>query len=308
MNRLASIVALVGSLVVAGPEAARAEAAKPATAPCVNREATAWRQVRDIVLDASSLQYCTGDDCWSFDLATHTVAAVPKRLPLAPPATQDPPGVLTDGHGTTLATADARHVEFCPRGPEARSRCKSFAFKLPVPPAAVYPKMNDARTLGAVVVRGEGDHDPPVWLLAFDLTAGKQVGKLEGSWISVLDHGFWVDHETFYSARFKKVGKIAAPDEVWVKLGSTDRIALRDRVKGDIVLQDTTTGKSRRIPHGAPDPATRFTLVASPDGAMLYAIGSVSDEGEVLVIDVAAAKIVARATPTVCAAGTHRVN
>jgi len=110
----------------------------------------------------------------------------------------------------------------------------------------------------------------------------------------------------FYSPTFKKVGKIAAPDRAWVKLGSTDRIALHDSDKGDLILQSTTTANAIRIPHRAADPAVWFVLVASSDGAMLYAIGTESEEGEVLAIDVAKAKIVARATPPVCDAGARR--
>jgi hypothetical protein len=46
-----------------------------APSPCVNREDTWWRDVRDPILDATSLQYCTGADCWTLDLAANTVAA-----------------------------------------------------------------------------------------------------------------------------------------------------------------------------------------------------------------------------------------
>jgi hypothetical protein len=307
MTRLAPMAALVGSLLLAGQSAARADPAVPSPAPCVNREAHAWRQVRDVELDDRTLQYCTGDDCWSFDRATHAVSAAANRLPLAAAPPRDPPGVMTDGRGTTLATADATHVEFCPGGAGGKPPCRSFAYKFPKPVAEVYPKLNDARTLGTVFVIGEGELDPPTWLLAFNLALRKQVGRLEGQAIRVLDHGFLVDDQTFYDARFRKVGTLAAPDEVWIKLGSTDRIALRDREHGEIILQRTTTGKATRIPHGA-DPKTRFDLIATPDGATLYAIGSAIDEGEVLVIDVATAKITGRATPAVCAPGTHRVN
>lgn len=99
---------------------------------------------------------------------------------------------------------------------------------------------------------------------------------MESQWIRVLDHGFLVNHETFYDARFRKVAKIAAPDQMWVKLGSTDRIARHERERGEIVLQSTTTraqptpkrGGSRK---GA-DPQARFDLIAAPDGATLYGI------------------------------------
>ena len=63
-----------------------------------------------------------------------------------------------------------------------------------------------------------------------------------------------------------------------------------------------------RIPTGVADPKTFFTLLATPDGSTVYAIGWSPDEGEVIRIDTRTAKITARVTPTVCAAGTHRVN
>ena len=284
--------------------AARADGPRPAPDPCVNRETTAWRQVRDATLGTTSLDYCTGDDCWTMALATTVVTNVPKRAPM-PASPPDPAGVLTDGKGTTRATANGTDVEFCPGG---KGSCTSFHYELPAPAVAVYPELNDAGTLGAILYRGEGEENPPKFLVAFDLARGKQQ-RLAGHDITVLDHGFLVDHTTLYSARFKKLGKLATPDEVWVKLGSTDRIALRDERKGQVVIQDTTTGRVvSRIPTRFVDPKRFVTLVASPDGATLYAIGSVTDEGEVLTINTKTAKVTARATPAVCATGTHRVN
>jgi hypothetical protein len=302
MSRLAAVTAVLCAL----PTGATADGVKPSPTACVNREHTEWRQVRDPILDAKALQYCTGNDCWSLDLATAAITSVPRRTP-SPMVAGDPAGSLTDGHGTTIATADDTHAEFCPHG-EAAS-CKSIKYKVAAPAAAVFPHVNAAFTLGAVFYRGVGDNDVQSYLVAFDLVTGKQLGQIPGENIEVLDHGFLVDQVTLYSAAFKKIGKLAAPDQVWVKLGSTDRIALRDKVKGQILIQDTTTAKVKaRIPTGVADRTTFFTLVPTSDGATLYAIGWASDEGEVLVIDVATAKITARLTPPVCAAGTHRVN
>ena len=188
-----------------------------------------------------------------------------------------------------------------PAALDAKASCRSFKLTFPARAASVEPAMNDARTLGTVVFRGEGDQDPPTWLVAFNLTTRKQVAKLEGSSLQALDHGFLLDHQTLYSPRFQPIGKLAAPDRAWVKLGSTDRIALRDADKGEIILQSTTTAAAVRIPTGASDPTVWFALVASPDGARLYAIGTESDEGEVLVIDVAKGKILARADGRQCA-------
>jgi hypothetical protein len=63
--------------------AAIAEGAKPSPTPCVNREATEWRAVRDPILDSRSLQYCTGKDCWSLDLATAAITGAANRAPAA---------------------------------------------------------------------------------------------------------------------------------------------------------------------------------------------------------------------------------
>src|SRR5436190_402545 len=83
------------------------------------------------------------------------------------------------------------------RAPARRPRACRSPTTSRSPIAAAYPELNDARTLGAVVVRGEGELDPPSWILAFNLTTRKQVGKQEGRTIRALDHGFWVDRETF---------------------------------------------------------------------------------------------------------------
>jgi hypothetical protein len=304
MPRLAPPLALV--IAAAGPAAA--DAPRPAPAPCVNRELTEWRQVRDVALDGKALAFCTGDDCWSFDLATRQVSAAPARPPAgAPPL--DPAGLFTDGHGVTLATADATHAVLCAQGVAVPASCKVFRYHLPIAAAGVFPRLNAARTLGTVQYDGVGDNDAPVCLFAFDLTSGRQLGELPGASITPLDHGFLVDDQALYSAAFRPVGALAAPDQRWVPLGGTDRIALRDEARGELVIQRTTTGQVEgRVRYGAPRRDTHYRLVATADGATLYAIGSASAEGEVLVVDTAAAKIVARATAPVCAAGTRRAN
>jgi hypothetical protein len=282
-----------------------------AQGPCVNRGIPLVRPIHDVALDAKTLRFCTGDDCWTLDRSTNVVAAAPKAAP-APGKPSDPPGMLSDGDGTVLATADRTHVEFCPMGVAVKAACKRFKLALKTPAAGVDPAMNAARTLGAVVYRGAAEPDDPnhgpSYVLAFDLVKGKQLGALAGSDVVVLDRGFVVDSEKLYSAALKPVGKLAARDEVWIKVGaSTDLIALRDEATGEAVLQDTRTGKvAARIPLGAADKATFYHLVASPDGAMIYAIGSVRDEGDIVVIDVAKRKLVTHASPSVCAPGTMR--
>ncbi len=282
---------VTGALLIAGVGAARADV-KPSPTPCVNREKVGWRQVRDVVLEAKTLQYCTGDDCWSLELGTNKVVPVARR----PPA---PPAPAVDTH----ATVDETHVEFCAR------TCKSFPLAFASPGTSVIATMNAARTLGAVLHMPDIESGQSPEVIAFDLVKGKQVGRIAAERITPLDHGFLVDRATLYSPTWRKLGALPAPDEVWIPLGSTDLIALRDDTKGDLVIEDTTTAKIRaRIATRASDPSTFFSLVAGPGAKRLYAIGWVADEGEVLTIDVASGKLIGRATPTVCAAGTHRVN
>jgi hypothetical protein len=290
---------------------ALADPPKDAAAPCVNRGGGLVRRIHDVALDAKTLKFCTGDDCWTLDRATNAVAAAPKVTP-APAKPSDPAGTLSDGKGTTLATANKKHVEFCPKGTAVKAACRSFKLAIKTPAAGVDPAINAAGTLGAVVYRGGAEPDDPnygpSYVVAFDLVKGKQLGTLEGSDVVVIDHGFVVDSEKLYSDALKPVGKLAAHDEVWIKVGpTTDLIALRDETTGEAVLQDTRTAKvAARFPLGAADKTTFFQLVASPDGAMVYAIGSVGDEGDIVVIDVAKRKLVTHASPSVCAPGTMR--
>jgi DNA-binding beta-propeller fold protein YncE len=299
------------ALVLLAHSAALADPPANAPAPCVNRGLALVRPIHDVALDAKTLRFCTGDDCWTLDRATNAVAAAPKVAP-APAKTSDPAGMLTDGDGTVLATADKTHVEFCRRGVAVKAACKRFKLSLKTPAVGVDPAMNATRTLGAVVYRGAAEPDNPdhgpSYVVAFDLVKGKQLGALAGSDVAVLDRGFVVDSERLYSAALKPVGKLAAHDEVWIKVGSsTDLIALRDNATGEVVLQDTRTAKVKaRIPLGGADKASFFHLVASPDGATVYAIGSVRDEGDIAVIDVARRKLVTHASPSVCAPGTMR--
>lgn len=306
MRRLVLIAAVLGSaaLAAAGPAApAERPAMVDAPAPCVNSGQGAWRDVRDPILDAKSLRYCTGADCWSLDLATGVVSSAPARPP-GPPTEAVSITTLTNDKGMPLATVDETHVEFC----TGKAPCKTFAFSFANPASeGMAVRMNAARTLGAVLYMPDSYKalDPEV--IAFDLVAGKQVGRQTAQEIDVLDHGFLVDGDKLYSAAWKPIGPLAAPDSGWKPLGSTDVIALRDETRGELVIQDTTTGKVRaRIPTGAPKPDARYFFVVSPDAAKLYAIGGGIVEGEVLTIDVAAGKLVARAKPPACAAGTHR--
>ena len=295
MRCLAAIVFVISATAAAD--------VKLAPDACVNRETTTWRQVRDPILDGTSLRFCTGVDCWSLDRASGKVTATPTRdTPKATP--RDPSGTLTDGHGVTLATADDTHVTYCPPG----GTCTSIAYKVTARASDVFPSANAALTLGALLYRGVGNNDVESFVLAFDIAHGKLLAQAPGQRIDVLDHGFLVDDTALYSGKFKKVGKLAVPDRVWVPLASSDRVALHDYKAGKILIQDTTTAKViARIPTGFAY-ADFYNLVPTTGGTLLYAIGWATNEGKVLVIDVAKAKVTARLSPPVCAAGTHRVN
>jgi hypothetical protein len=136
----------------------------------------------------------------------------------------------------------------------------------------------------------------------------KPIAKLQAHDVSVLGRGFLIDEKVLYSAAWKKLGTLAAYDHAWGRIGRTDLLAVHDVNTGTFVIQDARTGKIKtRIAHGLDKKDEWFVFVAAPDGAKLYAIGTVSDEGEVLTIDVASGKIVKRGTPPPCPDGTHRL-
>lgn len=267
--------------------------AKDAPAACVNREKTAWRQVRDATADASTLTFCTGDDCWAYHLVAKSVSAIGKLPAGSKPASPE-------------GTATATHAEFC----TAPGACKGFDFKLPSPPVnGVSAIMNTEHTLGAVMARGESEAGKPSTVLTFDLVTGKPIKQLRANDVVVLAHGFLIGDDQLYNAKMKRVGKLAVADGGWERIGTTDVLALHDKVKGAVVLQDATTAKVLgRIDLGAADPAEWWTYVVSSDGNRLYAIGSAQDEGTIVVIDVTNKAVVERTSPPVCAKGTRRVN
>ena len=308
-TRAIGLGGILSAIIIGGAMGRSASAAPPppaaeATSPCVNREKTEWRQVRDAAIEGDALRYCTGDDCWSMKLAGKDVVPIAK-LPVSKRRLAQS-GTFVDAKGAVLATATATHVEFCPSGP---SSCKKFEFKFANPPTnGVFPVMNEEGTLGGVMYRGESEASQPSFVLVYDLAHGKLLKQLKANDLEVVRHGFLID-DVLYTAALKKLGKLAVPDHGWSRVGTTDLLALHDKKQGAIVFQDTATGKVKaRVPLELQDHATWFTLVIAPDAARVYAIGSGLNEGEVVVIDVASGKLALRTTPTVCAAGTRRVN
>jgi hypothetical protein len=286
MKACALVAMLVG--------AAHADPMTAAPSACVNREKTAWRQVRNAHVEDDALQFCTGDDCWSYDLVKKKVSSIAK-LPVMPKP--EPP--------TVDAKATTTHAEFC----IAPNNCKAFDYKAPSQEATfVAPDMNAEHTLGAVIFGAETEAGKLPTSIMFDLTAGKQLARLETSDVTILPHGFEIKN-TLYDARMKKIGKLAVPEIAYQRIGQTDVFAQHDNVKGAVVLQDLATAKVLgRVDLGAKNPAEFWTYVAAPEKNRLYAIGSAEDEGRIVVIDIANHALLERTSPTACSPGTHRVN
>lgn len=303
LHRTASI-ALVWLLALwlGGTERAEAKGA-PAPNPCVNPGVLdgARRTLHEVSATASSLAFCTGEDCWSLDASSSTFTPLgPVIKPTAPPAT-DSPGKSADGR----ATATPTEVSFCPSGPAS---CKKFTYKFPFQPQnGLSPMINPQGTLGAVIYAGVGEDGEPRYLLTYDLVAGKPIKQFElkTNHAGVFRTSFLLDH-ALYSAKGKKLGKLALPTADLSPIPGTDLIALSDAEHATVILQDTATGKAHpRIKLG--NRIGIDQLVASPDGARLYIITQGATEGEVFAIDVAKNKVVAHVAPPRCAAGTARV-
>ena len=247
MIRLAALIAVLGSAI----SPALAAPLVDATAPCVNSGRGAVRYVRDPILDAKSLRYCTGVDRWSLDLRDQgAVASAPTRPPARTVPAVDATALFTNDKGMSLATVDETHVRRVLY--RCKAPCKTFKFSFSNPATdGMFAFVNAKRTLGAVLYHPDTENGLDSEVIAFDLVAGKQVGRIVAEDVDVLDHGFIVNYVKLSTApRGSRSASLAAPDRVWKPLGSTDVIALRDEVRGEIVIQETTTGKVRvRIPH-----------------------------------------------------------
>lgn len=297
--RMVARLSMIAVMTLGG--SALAKPGDPSPKPCANPGVRdgARRTLHDATATPSGLTFCTGEDCWSMDAATTTITAIPAVTP-APPVSGEGPGKSPDGR----ATATATEATFCPSGPAS---CKKVTYKLAFEPQnGLYPMINAQGTLGGVVYAGLSEDGEPTYLLAYDLVAGKLIKqiKLKASRVAVFRSSFFYDN-AFYSAKGKKLGKLAVATADLDPVTGTDLVALTDD-KGGIVLQDTTTGKAHaRIKLGKDIGIDQ--KVASPDGTRLYVITQAMTEGEVFVIDVAKNKVVAHATPPACAAGTARL-
>jgi hypothetical protein len=286
MKAVALVVVLVG--------AAHADPMTEAPSACVNREKQAWRQVRNAHVEGGALQFCTGDDCWSYDLVKKWVSPLAK-LPVLP----------KHGFPASDATATETHADFC----MAPNNCKAFDYRVANQEVtAVRAFMNDEHTLGAVLLGAETEAGKTPSSILFDLTSGKEITRVRTLDVTILHRGFLIAN-TLYDAKMKKLGKLAIPDIAYEEIGTTDVVAERDEKKGAVVLQDLATAKVLgRIDLAAKDPSAFWTYVVSPDAITLYAIGSGLDEGTIVAINVPNREVHERTSPTVCRPGTHRVN
>jgi hypothetical protein len=212
----ARLVALVMIVSVT----ASADTAKDAPAACVNREKQEWRQVRNAHVEGQTLQYCTGDDCWSYDLVKKKVAPIAKLPPQ--PRPNATPGKFGDPNGAH-ASATETHAEFC----VAAGSCKPFDYKIANPAVnGLYVMMNNEHTLGAVIAQAETEAGKKSTVIAFDLAAGKQIKQITANDATVLPHGFLVEADGLYDAKMKKIGKLAIADGAYEQIGTTDVFAL----------------------------------------------------------------------------------
>jgi len=291
------------ALVMLGGAALAKPGDTPAPSPCANPGVRdgARRTLHDATATNTALTFCTGEDCWSLDAATAAVTAIPAVKAPAAPAAGDSPGKSADGR----ASATATEVAFCPTGPAS---CKKFTYKLEFQPQnGLYPMINAPGTLGGVVYAGLSEDGEPSYLLAYDLVAGKLIKqvKLKASQAAVFRNAFLFDN-AFYSAKLKKLGKLAVATTDLDPITGTDLVAMSDDT-GGVIVQDTATGKAHaRIKLGKGIGIDQKVL--SPDGTRLYVITQAATEGEVFVIDVAKNKVVAHGAPAKCAAGTARVH
>jgi len=290
MRRALTALALLGTSAVAAP----------ATSPCVNPGVRdgARRTLHEASATATALAFCTGEDCWSLDLASSAFKAIPALKPAPPPT--DAPGKSADGR----ATATPTEVAFCPSGPAS---CKKFNYRFAFQPqGGLHPMLNAAGTLGAVIYAGVGEDNEPRYLLTYDLAAGKLLKQIElkSGGADVFRTSFLYNN-ALYSTKGKRLGKLAMATADLVSLAGSDLVAMADPEHGAVVIQDTATGKA----HGALKLGVQGIdqLVSSADGATLYVLAQGATEGEVVAIDVAKNKLASRTAPPRCAAGTTRV-
>ncbi|MDQ3370562.1 MAG: hypothetical protein M3680_34520 [Myxococcota bacterium] len=272
----------------------------PAKDPCVHRDRNeSSRFLREAALDARALTYCTGNDCWSYDLKS-AVTSIPtaKRIALdASPAalpTSDPRATVSDGN-----------VTFCP----TKDACKTFGYKFKFPAAdTVIGTLNAEGTLGAITYAGNPmERNQPSYVLVFDLDKGKQIKQYKGNEVLLFRSSFAVDR-TIYKRNGGKLGTLAVADHAMprVAIPATELVAFVD-TKGSLILQDVAKGPAKaKLKTGLADITWSSKLLVSPDGKLLHLVLDNPYEGEVLTFDIAARKLLGRAAPATCAPGTWR--
>lgn len=271
-------------------------AARDAVAqPCVSRRKHSAESARDGKLENGKLVFCTSDNCWSMDPATRAFATAPK-IPKAKTKYEEP----VDPTGRAKATQTG--VEFCP----TKDTCKLYKYKFKFE-GVLWVAINTEGTLGAVTYQGDSMEDQPTWVLLYDLVKKKEIKRMKTGGVDVLGTSFLVDG-TLYSATAKKLGKLAkglSYDTGPVRLEKSNLIVFTDKFRSTLSLVDSMTGKlvhkiDLKLPVAKGDVIDPYLVVSSADGAQVHVVSGGPNTGEVITIDTATGKELARSAPPIC--------
>ncbi|HEY5933301.1 MAG TPA: hypothetical protein VIU61_01625 [Kofleriaceae bacterium] len=290
MSRGVVILALGSILLVLATVPARG------APPCVNRTMFQASHVRDARLDTGKLVFCTDDLCWAMDPATNaftSIATLPKSK-------KPEPGIDATGRAKATATG----VEFCPTGPGS---CRSYKYKFKFS-GDTSVSINAEGTLGAVVYTGDSMENQPTWVMLYDLAKPKELKRMKSGGVEVFGKSFWV-YDTFYSASGKKLGKLALDyDSGPVRVGS-ELVAVTDKFTSKLSVFNATTAKlawqsDLFLLAGSSEVIDPFAIIPSADAARIHVVAGAPNSGEVITVDAASGKQLARVSPPVCA-GTN---
>ncbi|HEU0030360.1 MAG TPA: hypothetical protein VFQ53_07005 [Kofleriaceae bacterium] len=271
-----------------------------AAQPCVTRSKHGGDSVRDGKLVDGKLVFCTWgtkDICWSMDPATRAftpIATFPK------PETKYSEEVDPTGRAKATQTG----VEFCP----TKDRCQSYKYKFKFR-GTLWVAINDEGTLGAVTYEGDSMKHEPTWVMLYDLVKKKQIKRVDGARPDVFATTFLV-YDTFYTAAGKKLGTL--PEKLvtrWdagpVRIPRSNLMAAANKFRAQLTIVDTATAKITQtidLPLKTEEGTSvdAYQLVPSADGAQLHVVASAPFPGEVITIDPATGKQLARSAPPLC--------
>lgn len=249
--------------------------------------------LRDARLDNGKLVFCTDDVCWAMDPATNSFASI-ATLPRSkkPELGVDPSG---------RATATETGVELCPTG---KGSCRSYRYKFRFS-GATSVALNAEGTLGAVVYAGDSMENQPTWVILYNLAKPKELKRMKSGGVEVFGKSFWVD-DTFYSAAGKKLGKLALEyDSGPVRVGP-DLVAVTDKFSSRLSVFNATTAKlawqtDLFLLAGSSEVIDPFAIIPSADGTRIHVVAGAPNSGEVITVDAASGKQLARVSPPICA-------